>query len=288
MDNKPVLFDPPGEMVNAGGADFHVQRFKSFPARPWIVFETGLTLMSFCWGWLAPLLKDSANLILYDRAGLGWSGEREGLRDSKQIATELNMLLQALEISQPVLLLGHSIGAMHNRAFAKLFPEKVKGFVWLDPSHPGQMTNRATRRRMRNFFLYLEAAHLLASKGMPKLEIALMHQIKGLPDAEFQVARQFFRNPRHLRTTAREARAWQLSADFSRDSNPEVPTLILSAQKNCLPGWNDFQKNLASSPRTIHVTYTDASHVSILTNKLHATRAAEEIRKFLGQIPDMK
>jgi len=268
-------------MVSANGSNFHVRRFGE--RGPLVLLECGMTMMSACWGWLAPELANFARVIAYDRAGLGWSDEREGLRDARQVAEELVGLLAALSISEPLVLVGHSMGAMFDRAFVRVAPGRTNALIWLDAAHPDQMKRHGIRRRIRNLLFYIEAAQLLAGKGFPAIEVPLVRHLNGLPPSEFIALRRFLRNPRHLRASAREARAWESSAEFVRghDLTP-MPVLLISGQKNSLPGWGDLQQDLAGLSRnTRHLTFPEMSHISMLAKREHAANVAAEIDNFL-------
>ena len=278
MDNG--LMAAPGEMVAAGGARFHVRRFEGNSERTFIL-EAGLTMMSSCWSWIAPELAKLGTVIAYDRAGLGWSEEREGLRDSKQVAGELGGLVEVLGVRGKVVLVGHSMGAFHNRAFLKRCPGFASAVVWLDPTHPEQLPKS---RRMQTFFFFLEFAHLLAARDLPSITLRMVPHLEGLPEADFRAVKTFLKNARHLKTSAREARAWKLSADYIRETMlGETPLLIVSAQKNALRKWGEYQKELAElSTRSKHVTFTDVSHLSMIAQREHAMRVVAQIQEFVG------
>lgn len=267
----------------------HARRF-GLPGRQTILLESGLTMMSSCWGWLGPILGETFDVIAYDRSGLGWSEEQEGLRTSEQIAAELRQLLRHMNISRPFVYLAHSMGAMHARAFQKLFPDQLAALIFLDPAHPEQMKRvRRIRRGMRNYFLFLEATEFLARNGFAGswTDFPITAQLNTLPQQERQQALSFFRNPRHLRTSIKEARAWDRSAEFIRDTQlGDLPLLVISAQKNSMPRWEELQKELASlSSRGKRVVHTDASHISLFSLKSHARRCAAEIHTFLSNLP---
>jgi pimeloyl-ACP methyl ester carboxylesterase len=283
VDNFPNLSNAPGEWITVEGTRFHFQRFLRDENAPTILFETGLTMMSACWGWLAPAVSAFANVITYDRAGLGWTAQRPPPRNIQTLAREAHLFLRALNVTGPIFLLGHSMGALVNRAFFKLFPEQVRGMIWLDPSHPKQLAdNREMARRMKRYFFWLEAAQFLARKSIPGFELPLLHQIHGLPTDQFKIARHFLRNPGHLRTSAFEARAWNDSAKYlANQTFDNLPLLTISAQKNALPGWSNLQSELASlSTDSTHLTFTEASHVSLLCNKAHSDHCATTVKNF--------
>lgn len=280
MDN--ALIAAPGGMIEAGGSDFHVRRYEG-PRERTFVLEAGLTMMSSCWGWLAPELVRFGTVIAYDRAGLGWSDEREGLRDSKQIAEELAPLLRRLALTGKLILVGHSMGAFFNRALLRQQPELASSVIWLDPTHPEQLPRS---RRMQTFFFFLEFAHLLAARGLPTITLRMVPHLGGLPERDFQAVKHFLKNSRHLKTTAREARAWKMSADYIRETKlGATPLLVISAQKNALRRWGEYQKELSGlSSKSRHVTFTDMSHLSMLAQREHALRVAQEIGAFVNAL----
>jgi pimeloyl-ACP methyl ester carboxylesterase len=256
-----------------------VRRFGDGAERT-ILLEAGLTMMSSCWGWLAPELAKVGKVIAYDRAGLGWSDEREGLRDSKQVAEEMTGLLDAMEIKGELVLVGHSMGAMFNRAFLRQHPNRAARVVWLDPTHPEQL---ARSRRMQAFFFFLEVAHLLAARNLPSITLRMVPHLAGLPRADFQAVSLFLKSARHLKTTAREARAWKQSGEYVKgETLGATPLLVISAQKNALRNSMEYQKDLAGlSSKSQQVTMTDVSHLSMLAQQEHCTRVANEMVSFL-------
>jgi pimeloyl-ACP methyl ester carboxylesterase len=277
VDN--ALITAPGEMISVGGSRFHVRRHEG-PRERTFILEAGLTMMSACWGWLAPELAKLGTVVSYDRAGLGWSDEREGLRDAKQIGGELAALVHGIAPSGKLILVGHSMGAFHNCALLRQQPELASALIWLDPAHPQQLTRS---RRMQTFFFFLEFAHQLAARGLPTITLRMVPHLQGLPPRDFQAVQHFLKNSRHLKTTVREARAWNLAADYIREMKLRATKLlVISAQKNALRQWGEYQKELAGlSTQSRHVTFTDMSHLSMLAQKQHALRVAKEVETFV-------
>ena len=80
-------------------------------------------------------LSETARLIFVDRPGLGYS-ERGGAETPAQQAELFKLLLDKLQIDKAVLV-GHSLGSASVAAFAVLYPERVKGLLFLAPAtHP--------------------------------------------------------------------------------------------------------------------------------------------------------
>src|SRR5262249_11416222 len=65
----------------------------------------------------------------------GWSDSAPGTQTSASAATDLHELLHAAHIGPPYVLVGHSVGGFHTRAFYRLYRSEVAGIVFVDASH---------------------------------------------------------------------------------------------------------------------------------------------------------
>ncbi len=86
-------------------------------------------------------LSKLTKVLIYDRAGYGWSEHSWKPRTSKQIVQELNTLLTEADIEPPYILIGDSFGSYNVRLYAHMFPEKVVGIVFTDGLHESEMLN---------------------------------------------------------------------------------------------------------------------------------------------------
>jgi pimeloyl-ACP methyl ester carboxylesterase len=109
---------------------------------PAIVIEAGLASSSAEWWKLQERLAASTQVFTYDRAGYGWSEMIHGPRSSRTIAMELRALLDAAKIPPPYILVGHSLGGLYVNHFCRLFPDVVRGAVFIDPVSPDDVRFR--------------------------------------------------------------------------------------------------------------------------------------------------
>lgn len=81
---------------------------------------------------------ERAHLIAVDRPGSGWS-ERDWSKTYrlKDYAAHLAAVLDALEIDEPPLLVGHAYGAAAALTYALEWPDDVRGLLLLGPIGPG-------------------------------------------------------------------------------------------------------------------------------------------------------
>ena len=94
---------------------------------------------SLSWVSITDSIASFTRVCTYDRAGILWSEPGPGPRRSEVIAGELTDLLDRGGERGPFVLVGHSMGGIHIRNFAKLNRDQVAGFVFVDASHPDQM-----------------------------------------------------------------------------------------------------------------------------------------------------
>lgn len=101
---------------------------------PTVILEGGWAADHTAWARVQPALARLARTCSYDRAGTGQSPAGPMPRSSAAVAADLLRALDSAGIGGPVIIVGHSIGAVHARALARLAPRRVAGLVLLDPT----------------------------------------------------------------------------------------------------------------------------------------------------------
>ncbi|MFC4765087.1 alpha/beta fold hydrolase [Dyella koreensis] len=127
---------PPGKLYAVNGHLMHL--YCAGEGEPTLVLESGMGEDFTSWGKIQPVLSNSTRTCSYDRAGLGWSDPQPGHRDSASIADQLHELLRQAGITGPVVLMGHSAGGLHIRAYASRYSNSVAGLIFVDSSSPTQ------------------------------------------------------------------------------------------------------------------------------------------------------
>lgn len=170
-------FPAPGVLVETPGGQIHVCR--SGTGSPAVVLEAGIASSTINWRPLQAELAKVTTMYSYDRAGFGWSIARSRSACTlSRLIDDLHATVQALGISDPFVLVGHSYAAYIMRAYACRFPKDVAGVVMVDPLTPQEWISpdRAQRWTLRGGIWFSRAGGVLASLGVVRFCLWLLQR----------------------------------------------------------------------------------------------------------------
>ena len=101
-------------------------------ASPTVILESGAFGSAADWDLVQGDLAKGGRVCAYDRAGIGRSPPRTGGPGVTAVALELKGLPDQLGERRPVILVGHSNGALYVETFAAMWPERVAGLVYVN------------------------------------------------------------------------------------------------------------------------------------------------------------
>jgi pimeloyl-ACP methyl ester carboxylesterase len=120
-----------GDFSNIGQNSIH---FKSSGSGNFtFVLIAGLGETMNTWSKIDDKLQNRGKVFMYDRSGLGFSEAGILPRSVDKIAIELKAVLENEKIQKPYILVGHSVGGLIARYFAKKYPQDVIGLFLIDP-----------------------------------------------------------------------------------------------------------------------------------------------------------
>lgn len=100
-----------------------------------LVFDAGMGNWSLFFYPVVKELRPFAKICLINRDGYFDSGMNKP-KDIITVAHQMKAILDEHQITGPIVLVGHSLGALHVRMFQQLLPEQVVGLILLDGAHP--------------------------------------------------------------------------------------------------------------------------------------------------------
>jgi pimeloyl-ACP methyl ester carboxylesterase len=134
---------PPGALVDAGGYRVHLNCVGA--GRPTVVIVG--SGYSVDWTLVQEPVSTFTRVCTYDPSGTAWSDRGpETTCDSR--VSELHRALHTGGIDDPIVLIGHSIGAVWARMYADRYPAEVRGMVLSD--HAGRYLMTASQPVLAN------------------------------------------------------------------------------------------------------------------------------------------
>ncbi|MDA1563304.1 alpha/beta hydrolase [Bacillus cereus group sp. TH243-1LC] len=97
-----------------------------------VVIQTGMTCSFYDWLPIIEKLSQQFTVVSYHRPGYGKSELGNDSRTTRQATKELHMLLQKLDIHDPIILIGHSYGGLCAQHFAMLHEDKLQALILVD------------------------------------------------------------------------------------------------------------------------------------------------------------
>ncbi|MGC7811428.1 MULTISPECIES: alpha/beta hydrolase [Bacillus cereus group] len=97
-----------------------------------VVIQTGMTCSFYDWLPIIEKLSQHFTVVSYHRPGYGKSELGDYSRTTLQVTKELHLLLQKLDIHEPIILIGHSYGGLCAQHFAMLHEDKLQALILVD------------------------------------------------------------------------------------------------------------------------------------------------------------
>lgn len=174
---------PPGGFLRVARKAVHVVVDGEQDA-PVVMLEAGLGGSWLGWDPVVELLADRCRLVRADRPGLGRSEPARVPPTLAGRARWASAVLDALSVTAPVVLVGHSLGGLYAEAFARLFPQRTAAAVLVEAASegevgPAQPLVAARIRTARAAGELLRAAGLsqLVAPGLRRLGVRTQSQL---------------------------------------------------------------------------------------------------------------
>jgi pimeloyl-ACP methyl ester carboxylesterase len=116
--------------VESNGINIHYHRTGG--PYPVLLLIHGFTDNGLCWSRVARQLEANYDILMLDSRGHGLSDKQEKGYSGNDLAADVAGVVNALNL-EPVIILGHSVGAITAATVASKYPELVCGLMLEDP-----------------------------------------------------------------------------------------------------------------------------------------------------------
>lgn len=266
------LTPPRGAMVDIEGGRRLRVVIEGEPVEglPLVVYEAGAFGTAADFAAVQSILASRVRTLAYDRAGLGYSDPGPEPRDSLAIAEDLKALLDAVGEAGPVVLVGHSMAAVHVQTFALTWPDRVKGVVLIDAIPAEALVRPAVIRFVKGSGRLADTARIGSRWMLTALAAPLMGDAVGLSGPAHAEKLHAFASPGHNHWSAAELDLWLEDGTQARklgEFDRELPLAVITAGRS-RPWWKRMQADPAHRSRSGYAeNIPGAGHASLLGPK---------------------
>lgn len=300
FSSKPI---PPGKLVDVNGTKLHIIAEGDKNDLPTLILESGAGGNTDMFHWIAEGLKKNMRVVRYDREGKWFSESSKDSITPEFYAKQLHALLEKNGEKPPYILVGHSMGGPYNRIYRDLYPDEVKGLVFLDSSHPEQ-------------WMRLEQKELIPKEQIKLFKFVSILADMGISGVYNKVVNSEFMNdglPKDCHIRSRELTSYSgevyrrnlkendindaiLSRSGQASTLDSLPVLVFTAteqynepqkeryrKKGIDPDkqvslWFEMQKELKELSTNGKQFILNGTHGTIITKKENAEKINKEIR----------
>ena len=213
-----------------------------------LVIETGIGSSFYDWYSIVQELKEDFTIVLYHRCGYGKSQDPKTSRTTKNIAEELNYLLDKIGIKDKFILMGHSFGGLCVQHYAKIYPYKLKGIMLIDSTSFNFKQLYMLDTPVMNSLIAIDKMVESNINSSKKSKEELKQQNRNIisayenriSDVDMKSVEEFFTSSTLHKTIAEEFQNWDINSNEIK-SIPEFPNipLIVLARDNKVTerGW---------------------------------------------------
>jgi pimeloyl-ACP methyl ester carboxylesterase len=222
---EAARFPPPGQLVDIGGRRLHLLCIGQ--GEPVVIFEPGALQTAISSEQARVEVSSQTRVCSYDRMGNGWSDAGPaGSISAGQLADDLRLLLDRAGIPPPYILVPGSFGGLTVEMFARRYPERVAGLVFLDAAN-SELLERGMAVIDPAHAQRVCLARLPARLGILRLLDPL--HLRSLPQPGLAIALLYRAEP--MDTLCAMARGLPRSAQELHDAPPlpsDLPLVVLN------------------------------------------------------------
>lgn len=244
------------KQVTVNGAQLNV--FDS-EAGPPLLFVHGFPLNHTMWQFQAEAFGGTHRVIAPDLRGFGTSDVTEGTVTMEQFADDLNALLDALDVREPVCLCGLSMGGYIAWEFLRKYAGRLKSLILCDTRAEADTADVVQKRFELADAVTKRGSHVAADSMLPKLFAPETSDTN--PEVVETVRRMIVdTSPQSIAAALRGMAERKAATDLLPEVR--VPTLVVVGQEDRLTTVEEMREIAETIPGARFVEVLLAGHMS--------------------------
>lgn len=284
LSKENKLFIPNGQIVEVNGHYMHV--YMEGGGDITIVFMSGGGTSSPVLDFksLYSLLSDEYRIAVVEKAGYGFSEVVDVNRDIDNLLSETREALLNAGISEPYILMPHSMSGIEALYWAQTYPEEVMSIIGLDMAVPESYVDYSINIPMIKLSSF--AANVGITRWIPYIEKSDAIKYGTLTDEEKELYKVVFYRRTATKTMLNEVHEIKANANKVKDGGvPNIPLLMFSSNGEGT-GWNEdawrsHQQNYIEKVEYGDKINLDCSHY---IHDIKYEKIANETKKFIKSL----
>ena len=240
---------------------------------PPLVLVHGFPLDHSMWNAQIEALSEQHRVIAPDLRGFGQSGAAKGVVTMQRFADDLAGLLDVLEVHQPIVLGGLSMGGYVALAFWRKYAPRLRGLILCDTRAGSDTPQMAAARRAMADRVLREGAAPLVDTMMPKL--LAKATVESRPELVQSLRRVMLGTEVHGIAAAGRGMAQR------PDMTPALaeiacPTLVIVGQLDAISTAEEMRGIAGAIPRARFIEIAHAGHMSPMEKPQEVSAAIGE------------
>lgn len=205
-----------------------------------VVLVHGFSVPAYIWDpTFAGLAEGGFRVLRYDLFGRGYSDRPETAYDRAFFERQLLDLLDALELEEPVDLIGLSMGGAVIAGFAARYPDKVRKLVFLDPMNQGADVSPMDVPLLGSYLMQVMLAPSMADGQLD--DFYDPSRFSGWPE-RFREQMRYKGFRRAILSTIQHYAPVDHQANFEQVAASGIPTMLIWGKEDTVVPFTDHER----------------------------------------------
>ena len=260
LEKEQASLTPMGQQVLVNGHQINVYVEGDGPETIVVLSGAGIASPILDFKNVSDSLSKKYKVVIVERAGYGYSEDSNQSRDVMEVLSETRQALSQANISEPFIILSHSMASLESLAWQEKYPDEVKALVGLDWALP------ASYEDLKDNQALLTVAYWSSKIGLLRYFPESFY-IKNptLTETERQQYKLLAYKQLMSQVMLHESRLVKENTKKVPSSiNPKIPALLLVSNGEgttfSQSEWQHYADRFASDQSNVQVIYMDAPH----------------------------